>query len=152
MFWGNRWTFSNCFGHSWEQLPSKSLFSLRVISHVSTHFSIHYSAWGSQATWYILLVRNLRLLEVKWQYNMTPTPPPKSWLINQGSTSILVLFLLYLAAAFGLNYNHKDKSKADNCHLEFIMNCMVCTFLCIFYHIIRTWMTLFQSTQHLVDV
>ena len=42
----------------------------------------------------------------------------------------------------------KDKSEAEDCHLELIRNCLVCTYLCVFHCVIRSWRILFCSTQH----
>ena len=42
----------------------------------------------------------------------------------------------------------KDKSEAEDCHLEPIRNCVVCTFLCVFHCVIRSWRILFCSTLH----
>ena len=42
----------------------------------------------------------------------------------------------------------KDKSEAEDCYLKRIRNFVVCTFLCVFHCVIRSWRILFCSTQH----
>lgn len=126
---GNQWTFSDCVGHSWEQLPSMSLFSSRAVSQVPTHFNILNSTWGGQATWRIVS----ELLEahsdnLTWSFKeLVCKPGLLTWILvrfplqHPPALAMAEIFMIIL----------KDKTKSEDGHLELTMNCMVYTF-CVY--------------------